>query len=260
MTRPLPSPADCSTHQLATLVTSPAPPCPRFGIELTTAMAGAEGTQHHHLCGICMEPMAPSEAHRGGAACAHAFCRACLAGHVRAKVESGGAAAAVVRCPDASCAAALDPELCRGALPSDVFERWCAALCESLFLGARRTYCPFPDCSEMMVADEGEDEGRVTQSECQVCRRLFCARCGVAPWHAGVTCDEYGKLREGDRGREDMLLLEMANGRKWKRCPRCQFFVEKVDGCLHITCRCGFEFCYVCGTNWLGMTHSGCGA
>ncbi|TVU05662.1 hypothetical protein EJB05_48833, partial [Eragrostis curvula] len=220
-------------------------------------MAGQQ--QQATPCGICMDPMAPSEAHRGGAACAHAFCRACLSGHVRAKVEQSAGGAAVVRCPDASCAAALDPELCRAALPADVFERWCAALCEALFAGARRTYCPFPDCSELMVADDDvEGSAVVTQSECQVCRRLFCARCGAAPWHNGVTCDEYGGLGKGDRGQEDMMLLEMASGRKWKRCPSCQFIVERTEGCRHITCRCGFQFCYDCGTSWLGGSHSGC--
>jgi E3 ubiquitin-protein ligase RNF144 len=200
-------------------------------------MAGAASGQqqhHNHPCSICMEPMAPNQAHRGGAACAHAFCRACLSGHVRAKVETG----AVVRCLDPLCAGALDPERCRAALPPEVFERWCAALCESLFPAARRTYCPFPDCSEMMVSDgDGGAEGCVTQSECQVCRRLFCARCRVAPWHAGVACDEYQRLAVGDRGREDMMLLEMAEAMRWKRCPRCEFIVDKIDGCAHITCR-----------------------
>ncbi|CAO2163163.1 unnamed protein product [Urochloa humidicola] len=169
-------------------------------------MAGADPRQqqHNHPCIICMEPMAPSEAHRGGAACAHAFCRTCLSGHVRAKVETD--ANAVVRCPEPSCAGALDPELCRAALPPGVFERWCVTLCEALYPAARRTcYCPFPDCSEMTVADGDGDGGEecVTQSECQVCRRLFCAWCRMAPGHAGVTCDEYQRLAEGDRGRED---------------------------------------------------------
>ena len=205
----------------------------------TGGMAGAEGAQpqpQHHPCSICMEPMAPAAAHRGGAACAHAFCRACLSGHVRAKLESGGGGGAVVRCPDASCAAALDPELCRAALPPEVFERWCRALCESLFLGARRTYCPFPDCSEMMVADDGGGEECVTQSECQGCCRLFCARCGV-PWHAGVSCEEFARLGEGERARDDLLLVEAAREGNWKRCPRCRIYVEKSSGCLHITCR-----------------------
>ncbi|TVU05660.1 hypothetical protein EJB05_48831, partial [Eragrostis curvula] len=219
-------------------------------------MAGAAGARRrpHNPCGICMEPMAPTEAHRGGAACEHTFCGACLTGHVRAKVESGGGGGAV-RCPDASCAAALDPELCRAALPADVFERWCAALCESLFLGARRTYCPFPDCSEMMVADD-DGEGCITQSECQGCRRLFCARCAV-PWHNGVSCDEFQRLGEGERGREDLLLVEAAREGKWKRCPRCRFYVELAHGCLHVTCRCGFEFCYGCGKRW-ELIHDGC--
>ncbi|CAO2206909.1 unnamed protein product [Urochloa humidicola] len=219
-------------------------------------MAGAEPRHHHDPCGICMESMSTSEAHRGGGACAHAFCRACLSGHVRAKVEAG--AGAVVRCPEPSCAGALDPELCRAALPSGVFERWCAALCEALFPAARRAYCPFPDCSEMMVVDGDGSEGCVTQSECQVCRRLFCARCLVAPWHAGVTCDEYQRRAKGDSGREDMMLYEMAEQMRWKRCPKCQFFVDKIDGCPHIRCRCGFEFCYKCGMARSGMSHSCC--
>ncbi|KAF7085183.1 hypothetical protein CFC21_088657 [Triticum aestivum] len=209
-----------------------------------------------HPCGICMEPMAPSEAHRGGSGCAHVFCRACLAGHVRAKVEAG---AAVVRCPGVSCAGALDPELCRAALPADLFVRWCGLLCESMFLGARRTYCPFPDCSEMMVADDdggGVSDGCVTQSECQVCRRLFCAHCAV-PWHAGVSCAEFAQLGAEERGREDLLLVEAARECKWKRCPRCRFYVEKSHGCLHITCRCGFEFCYGCQKPWK-LEHDGC--
>ncbi|KAJ1268695.1 hypothetical protein BS78_07G154600 [Paspalum vaginatum] len=238
MSRRLPSAPLRRSSRLAALASRHAPSAGADG-----TVAGAEVVQDHHPCSICMEPMAPSSVYRGGASCAHAFCGACLSGHVRAKLERG----AVVRCPDASCTAALDPELCRGVLPSQVFERWCAVLCESMFLGARRTYCPFPDCSEMMVADDGED--RVTQSECHGCRRLFCAQCGVA-WHAGVTCEEFARLGVGERAREDLLLVEAARKGNWKRCPRCRFYVEKSTGCMHITCRCGFQFCYRCGKPW----------
>ncbi|RLN03079.1 hypothetical protein C2845_PM13G19010 [Panicum miliaceum] len=113
--------------------------------------------------------------------------------------------------------------------------------------GPRRPTAPTRDCSAMMLVDDGGDVRDVAEAGCPSCRRLFCARCAVAPWHAGVTCAEYKGLRKGDSGKEDMLLLEMAKGRKWKRCPKCAFFVEKRDGCLHIRCRCGFEFCYGCG-------------
>ena len=32
-----------------------------------------------------------------------------------------------------------------------------------------------------------------------------------------------------------------------RRCNRCKFIVEKSQGCDHMTCRCGYEFCYICG-------------
>ncbi|KAL6868122.1 hypothetical protein ACP4OV_014967 [Aristida adscensionis] len=183
------------------------------------------------FCKICMDAVPRAAAHRASRGCAHAFCGACLAGYVGAKIQDRIAG---VRCPEEMCGGALDPELCQGLLPREVFERWCAALCEAMVLGAAgRTYCPYKDCSAMMVDDGG---AAVAEAECPCCRRLFCARCGAAPWHAGVGCEEYGKLGKGDRGREDMMLLEMAKGKKWKRCPKCEFFVEKSDGCLHITC------------------------
>ncbi|RLM60603.1 hypothetical protein C2845_PM14G15950 [Panicum miliaceum] len=208
------------------------------------------------FCKICMDSVPPADAHRASRGCAHAFCGGCLALYVGAKVQER---IADVRCPEERCGGALDPELCQGILPREVFERWGAALCESMLLGTRKTYCPYKDCSAMMLVDDdgGGDVRDVAEAECPSCRRLFCARCDVAPWHAGVTCAEYKGLRKGDRGKEDMLLLEMAKGRKWKRCPKCEFFVEKRDGCLHITCRCGFEFCYGCGGQW-GITHSSC--
>jgi len=184
------------------------------------------------FCKICMDVVPPSDAHHASRGCAHAFCGGCLAGYVGAKIQDR---IADVRCPEERCGGVLDPELCQDILPREVFERWGAALCESMLLGAKRTYCPFKDCSAMMLVDD--DGSDVAESECPSCRRLFCARCNVAPWHAGVTCTEYRKLRKGDRGVEDMMLLEMAKGKKWKRCPNCEFFVEKRDGCLHITCR-----------------------
>ncbi|TVU05661.1 hypothetical protein EJB05_48832, partial [Eragrostis curvula] len=203
------------------------------------------------FCKICMDAVPAGDAHRASRGCAHAFCGGCLARYVGAKIQDNRIAG--VRCPEERCGGALDPELCQALLPREVFERWCAALCESMVLGAK-TYCPYKDCSAMMLVDDaGED---VEEAECPSCRRLFCTRCGAAPWHANVSCAEYGRLGKAtDSRKEDMLLLQMAEGKKWKRCPKCDFFVEKRDGCLHITCRCGFEFCYGCGHKW-GMVEN----
>ncbi|KAJ1276816.1 hypothetical protein BS78_05G244500 [Paspalum vaginatum] len=203
--------------------------------EGTTPVADAE------VCKICLEHVFTADAHRASHGCAHAFCAACLDRHI------------------IDCGSVLDPELCQGIISRETFEGWSATLCMSM---VRREYsddvcyCPFNDCSEIMVDDHGGEV--VTESECPVCRRLFCARCRV-PWHAVITCAEYEQLAPGDRGKEDLVALEMAKGKKWRRCPRCKFWVERHDGCVHITCRCGFQFCYGCGEPW-GQGHSSCNA
>uniref|UniRef100_A0A0E0QP44 RBR-type E3 ubiquitin transferase n=1 Tax=Oryza rufipogon TaxID=4529 RepID=A0A0E0QP44_ORYRU len=216
----------------------------------SSAMAPSATTTSFLFCKICMDDVPASDAHRGSHGCAHAFCAACLAGHIAAKLHSGGG----VYCPEDGCASAVDPELCQPILPEDNFERWCAALCRAMVLGGRHVYCPFTDCAEI-IADErgGDSDGQPT--ECPACRRRFCERCGVA-WHGGVSCGEYGELAVGDRGEGDLAVVEMAKGSRWRRCPRCKFFVDRYEGCSHITCRCGLEFCYGCGQEWGPTGHS----
>ena len=91
----------------------------------------------------------------------------------------------------------------------------------------------------MLVDDGGEV---VTASECPNCRRLFCAQCRVV-WHAGIDCSEFQRLSKDERGTEDIMLMELAKQKSWRRCPRCKFYVEKTDGCLHITCRLAINAC-----------------
>ncbi|KAF9624153.1 hypothetical protein IFM89_008091 [Coptis chinensis] len=98
----------------------------------------------------------------------------------------------------------LEFELCRSILPKEVYDRWGNALCESLILGAHKFYCPFEDCSALLIKDGGMD---VKESECPHCRRMFCAQCKV-PWHSGVGCEEFQKLKEsGEREKEDKSYL-----------------------------------------------------
>ncbi|CAK9134217.1 unnamed protein product [Ilex paraguariensis] len=128
-------------------------------------------------------------------------------------------------------------------IPNEVLARWDELLCESLILAAQKFYCPFKDCSALLVNDT---DGVIRESECPICRRLFCAQCSV-PWHSGIGCEEFQRLNEDERGREDLMVRELARDRNWMRCPCCKFYMEKNEGCLHMTCRCKFQFCYACG-------------
>ncbi|EUC33094.1 hypothetical protein COCCADRAFT_37035 [Bipolaris zeicola 26-R-13] len=37
-----------------------------------------------------------------------------------------------------------------------------------------------------------------------------------------------------------------------QKCPGCGSQIEKTTGCDHMTCKCGFEFCYVCRAPYAG--------
>jgi len=50
--------------------------------------------------------------------------------------------------------------------------------------------------------------------------------------------------------KEDTLTTEWIQ-KNSKPCPRCLINIEKVHGCMHMTCRsCNFEFCWICMGDW----------
>ncbi|RZC01363.1 E3 ubiquitin-protein ligase RNF144A [Glycine soja] len=201
-------------------------------------------------CGICMDAKYGEEMFRNQN-CSHSFCDDCIGRYVATKVQEN---ISMVKCPHPKCKGVIEPQYCRSFIPKEVFDRWEDALCENLVPGSQKFYCPFKDCSAMLINDAEEI---VTVSECPHCNRLFCAQCKVS-WHAGVECKEFQNLKEYEREREDLMVMELAKNKNWKRCPKCSFYVERIDGCTRITCRCGNEFCYACGSSWSGGLHYEC--
>lgn len=61
-----------------------------------------------------------------------------------------------------------------------------------------------------------------------------------------MSCGEWRAHRQAD----DAALERLASRERWRNCPHCRRTVELLSGCNHITCKCGHEFCYVCGTSY----------
>jgi E3 ubiquitin-protein ligase RNF144 len=182
------------------------------------------------FCEICAERKENDQMFKTES-CVHSFCNDCISRHVATKVQDN---IRIVTCPGLSCRAVLEMDTCRPVLTRGVIDRWENALCEEMINASQRFYCPFKDCSALLVDDnEGET---IRESECPFCHRLFCAQCSV-PWHPGVDCDEYQRLNEDERGREDLMVRELAKNKQWGRCPKCKFYVERTEGCPHMVCR-----------------------
>ncbi|KAI3897329.1 hypothetical protein MKW92_046998 [Papaver armeniacum] len=193
-----------------------------------------------------MEAKAKSETRNTTSKCSHMYCSECITKHIEAKIQEN---ISMIPCPDSNCSEKLEPYSCREIILAQVLDRWENALCESSVLATQKIYCPFKDC---LVND---DDGVIVRStECPHWNRLFCAQCEV-PWHSDFTCDDFQETKRG--GKDDMLLINLAKDREWMRCPSCRFYVEKVEGCPSITCRCSYQFCYKCGNPWTRFT-GGC--
>ncbi|KAI6689000.1 hypothetical protein NL676_025828 [Syzygium grande] len=130
------------------------------------------------ICEVCAVPGTNEDPFRI-AGYGHACCNDCVTKHVASKLRDN---VTCVGCPILGCGGVLEPGHCSSILPPEVFDRWSNALCEALILEAERFYCPFTDCSALLINEGG---AVVRESECLNCRRLFCAQCRV-PWHAGV--------------------------------------------------------------------------
>ncbi|KAB8360585.1 hypothetical protein FH972_024325 [Carpinus fangiana] len=98
-----------------------------------------------------------------------------------------------------------------------------------------RTYCSNLECSTWIPPSDISDDIAV----CQKCEERTCTICKKSS-HTG-DCPEDEGLRQ---------LLETARTNHWQRCYECKRVVDLNFGCNHITCRCGAQFCYVCGERW----------
>ena len=127
--------------------------------------------------------------------------------------------------------------------------------------------CPNPECNYYFV-----DESDQVQKEfdCTVCKKKWCLECR-GPVHDNYTCEEAAALaKEYQLVREknwvkrifrkqkrveigntadkinnmhlkvDEQLVDWAAKNNLKQCTQCNFWVEKNEGCNHMTCRCGY--------------------
>jgi hypothetical protein len=113
-----------------------------------------------------------------------------------------------------------------------------------------RTYCPQQGCSRFLKPQTSATAGLSFVNDQDCSKTLRCSDCSV--WVC-ISCKELAHPGEGCYVKQNTILLhELAKEKEWQTCSNCRSVVERIDGCLHMICRCGFEFCYRCGTKFTG--------
>ncbi|XP_074275709.1 E3 ubiquitin-protein ligase RSL1 [Silene latifolia] len=187
--------------------------------------------------------------------CSHKFCSHCLMTYADGKLE---ARQVPVRCPQPKCNYFISSSECKLFLPVISYNIMEKALGELNVLRSEKMYCPHHNCSALIdprqcLSDESSD----SCVECPVCQRSVCVNCGV-PWHNSLSCGEYQDLPLEERDASDVTLHRLALDRRWRRCQQCHRMIELTQGCYHMTCWCGHEFCYACGAEYTANGQQTC--
>ncbi|KAE8396149.1 hypothetical protein BDV23DRAFT_193006 [Aspergillus alliaceus] len=160
--------------------------------------------------------------------CGHIFCRDCT------RQLFLGATQDEELYPPRCCGQIMPPGIALRILDYNELRAFSERAIE--YAAKDRVYCAEPTCSKFIPpwAIEGE------HGTCPECHREMHLPCRSLA-HPGVDCPMDDTLQ---------CVLAMADTEKWRRCFNCRTMVELQHGCNHITCRCGREFCYVCGLVW----------
>ncbi|CAN6169883.1 unnamed protein product [Urochloa humidicola] len=217
-----------------------------IGAEIARTAGAASGSskEKREACSICLEDTGVSKIHVVEG-CGHRFCLSCMKEHVRVKLLDG----MIPSCPRHGCRTMLTVEGTKAFLPPLVLDMMVRRIWEAQIPLGERVYCPYPKCSALMSLTEvqaGSHSARKPQlRKCVRCGGSLCIGCKVA-WHEGMSCRKY-KRRYPRGGPEDAMLEKLAKQRQWQQCGRCKHMIERAAGCDHMICRCGYEFCYLCG-------------
>ncbi|KAK7341783.1 hypothetical protein VNO80_24722 [Phaseolus coccineus] len=205
----------------------------------------------NETCVICLEDTDVSQIFSVDE-CQHRYCFSCMKQHVEVKLLHG----IVPKCPHEGCKYELLVDSCQKFLTQKLTDTMRQRKLEASIPAAEKVYCPYPRCSALMTKTEVFEYSKnlIGESElsklkkCLKCHGLFCFNCKV-PWHSGMTCDSY-KMLNPNPPAEDLKLKFLASRSLWRQCVKCNHMIELAEGCYHMTCRCGFEFCYNCGAEW----------
>jgi len=186
-------------------------------------------------CCVCYNPLK-----RTISSCECSVCETCWSQIIFIKIEESNSFIKKIACPTTKC----EEEPSVKSLYNKM-SRHLKLKIEQAYLNVylsktpdiRR--CPSSDCNNAGIID--------LSSSCS--DNLICNACGTA-WRDKAHYNKAEKVQDFINN-----LIHNKNeifSAKWKRrnakkCPKCQIWIERDQGCLHMTCsQCKYQFCWTC--------------
>ncbi|TFK34049.1 hypothetical protein BDQ12DRAFT_727233 [Crucibulum laeve] len=170
--------------------------------------------------------------------CGHTYCTGCIR-HYLTSASDSKQFPLVCAGNEANCRASISIPVIQRFLPVQQFKD----LLEVAFVTYLEQhpqefkYCTTADCTQIYRCDTKK------ALQCPSCFSTICPACHEEA-HEGMTCEEHRVHR--DPAEQDTLNDEWASANGVKKCPQCRVFIQKTEGCNHMTCKCGAHICWRC--------------
>eukprot|EP00388_Colpodella_angusta_P001012 GDKJ01003392.1.p1 GENE.GDKJ01003392.1~~GDKJ01003392.1.p1 ORF type:complete len:519 (-),score=65.67 GDKJ01003392.1:70-1626(-) len=200
-------------------------------------------------CLICLEEKSSSSAWMLN--CSHSFCEECWVKYVdHAICNMRQSKYSTIQCPAHQCYQPIPLQFMKSIMHSNKNPMLLLSSYE-YFLTKRllKKMSEFATCpnTECKIVSHRLNRAWCDSVTC-LCGTIYCFSC-EDEMHNPIDCST---LR---RWRKEKEKFNYAN-LKWivnntKLCPSCKHAIEKNQGCNHIKCHCGYDFCWMCLEQWI---------
>ncbi|GMR30878.1 hypothetical protein PMAYCL1PPCAC_01073 [Pristionchus mayeri] len=197
------------------------------------------------FCDICCGEMDPQDedryCHPFSLSCGHIFCSGCWLSHISMSIHRQKLPATCLH-PD--CSTSVSVSATKGLLSASSVDIYEEATIKAL--KAADTLISCPDCGRVHYTTKS------LHVSCP-CGAFLCAHCASID-HSPLGCDVFEQYnaymkRSGfaslySTSSEAPIIRDLA------KCPKCNALMQRSEGCNHMACYCGMEFCFMCSAKW----------
>ena len=179
--------------------------------------------------------------------CNHQFCMECIIYYLEDGINNGRVSN--ITCPSKDCTETFTEDMLRLLISDKIYHKYKKFLNREIInRDPNLLLCPIFDCEGYVKISEEEKENiirenlEITPKDNNpikyVCNNLhnFCSKCKKI-WHNKSSCEDD----------KEVLEFSTNTGNILKKCPQCNVWTEKDEGCNHMHCRlCLFDWCWIC--------------
>ena len=182
-------------------------------------------------CEVCYDNLNENEISLNNLPCSHVICNQCFLEYLKTKMNDYNTKT-TIPCFHHKCQQTLNEEYITSRISEDqiIFNKYKTFKYNNeIKHNPNKKFCPFPNCESYLLK---ENTNNFVQ--CQEGHK-YCFNC-VNEWHPNSQCDISDK---------NFKIIE--DNHVIKKCPKCNYYIDKDKGCNHIVCyNCQYEWCWIC--------------